>query len=186
MEESRGGNGQADFEEAAREVAEDSSAEARQGPGVESAPEPEREEIRLPLSEDDAREVVKVCFWPLAHYVDPLWAVTDAEAQKVAPKMQAFLRWFLLKYAPLFALKLTGRFPELVAMLTAMALLTWHKMHIVAVAQGERRKSKAAAPASPVVDAADVFSGPGFQCELCEKVFPSREALAGHLPCNPE
>lgn len=182
-EKSPGSSAQVEFEEAARQVVAEEVSEP-----VVPSPEPEREEIKLPLSLDDAREAVKACFWPLAHYVDPAWALTDAEAEKPAPKMQAFLQWALLKYLPLFTLKLAGRYSELVAMLTAMALLTWHKAHAVAALQAERQKARAGELdlAEPVpVQGEEVSSGLfRFPCEVCGREFASRESAAAHLPCN--
>jgi hypothetical protein len=138
----------------------------------------------LVVAEEDAREVVKVCFWPMARYVDPLWALSDTEAQKATPQMQKFLQWLLMKYAPAFALKLAVRFPELLSILAAMALLAWHKSQIVMAAQ--RAKTATESPRSPVAVAGEPASPESeIECELCRKPFPSRDALAAHLPCNP-
>lgn len=174
-----------EFQAAAEQVA------ASEAPPPEpSAPSLAQKLEDLTVSEEHAREVVKLCFWPMAHYVDPLWALSDAEAQKAAPKMQKFLEWLLLKYVPLFTLKLAARFPELLGVLVAMALVAWHKSQTVIAAQ----RAKTAAESRPL-PAAVASEAPGwtrepnaeFQmpCEVCGVKFASRQALVGHLPCNP-
>jgi len=165
-----------DFQEAARAVA----AEA---PGPEPSEAPSVAKLEgLTISADHAREVVKFCFWPLAHYVDPLWALSDAEAEKATPQMQKFLEWLLLKYIPAFALKLAARFPELLAMLVAMALLAWHKSQIVMAAQRQGRT--AFEHPSPVAMAGEApIDETPYECEVCHRLFVGRQGIAAHLPC---
>ena len=168
------------FWQAARQVA------ASEAPPPEpSAPSLVRKLEDLTVSEEHAREVVKFCFWPMARYVDPLWALSDAEAQKATPQMQKFLQWLLLKYVPLFTLKLAARFPELLGVLVAMALVAWHKSQIVMAAQHPTETAGKSQP-SPVAVAGEVASREGdVVCELCRKPFATWQALADHLPCNP-
>lgn len=169
----------AEFQAAAEQVA---ASEAP--PSEPSAPSLVEKLEDLTVSEEHAREVVKFCFWPMAHYVDPVWALSDAEAQKATPQMQKFLQWLLLKYVPLFTLKLAARFPELLGLLVAMALVAWHKSQTVIAAQ--RAKTAAESPPSPVAVAGEVASPEHeIECELCHRSFPTRQALAGHLPCSP-
>lgn len=174
-----------EFERAAAEVvAEAPAGEAPAGDGGSSAAGERGFDLSsLRVSEENAREVVKACFWPLAHYVDPAWALTDAEAQRATPQMQKFLEWLLLRYAPLFTLKLASRFPELLAVLVAMAMLAWTK-----AMQVEKAKRERAAMAEVVAAAArsgaesESFAG-AFECEVCGRGFLSRESLGAHLPC---
>jgi len=169
----------AEFQAAAEQVA---ASEAP--PSEPSAPSFVEKLEDLTVSEEHAREVVKLCFWPMARYVDPLWALSDAEAQKATPQMQKFLEWLLLEYVPLFTLKLAARFPELLGVLVAMALLAWHKSQTVIAAQ--RVKAATESRPSPVAVAGEVASPEcAIECELCRQSFPTREALAGHLPCSP-
>jgi len=169
----------AEFQAAAEQVA------ASEAPPPEPSPPSLAQKLEdLSVSEEHAREVVKFCFWPMAHYVDPLWALSDAEAQEATPRMQKFLQWLLLKYLPLFTLKLAVRFPELLGMLVTMALLAWHKSQTVIAAQSAKA-SGAALPGESEVKRVDGGAVPLIQCEICSMCFLTREALAGHLPCNP-
>lgn len=176
--ESHGSNeAEGEFQKAAEQVASEAP------PPVAASPSLAQKLEDLTVSEEHAREAVKACFWPMAHYVDPLWALSDAEAQKATPQMQKFLAWLLLKYAPLFTLKLAARFPELLGVIVAMATVAWVKFQAV-----EAAKRQATAPADGLISELElVQGGPAalIQCEVCGKYFVSRQALVGHLPCNP-
>jgi hypothetical protein len=177
-QKSPGSNAQAEFQEAARQVVEEQPTAPASSPVSPTDSGPEILE-KLNVSEDHAREVVKICFWPLAHYVDPLWALSDEEAQPATPKMQAFLQWLLMKYAPAVTLKLAARFPEILAVAVAMALVAWRKAQIVMAAQQSAQPAQAGEPATPEPETY------WLDCEVCGKGFVSREALGAHLPCNP-
>jgi hypothetical protein len=177
---------EAQFQEAAREVVAEASPPSPSVPSPASIAEKLQ---ALTVSEEHAREVVKACFWPMAHYVDPLWALSDGEAQKATPQMQTFLQWLLMKYAPLFTLQLAARFPEILGLAVALAFVAWHKSQIIMAAQ--RSTATASQPQSVAVagevpawtrEPSSEFQMP---CEVCGANFPSRQALADHLPCNP-
>src|SRR6266478_908109 len=57
-----------------------------------------------------AIDAVKGCFYPAARWIHPAYAVDDAEAEKVGPKMQKFLQIVADKYAPAAIGRLANRY----------------------------------------------------------------------------
>lgn len=158
------GNG---FEEAA----------ARVGPSLGAEPESEQEK-RFLVKQEWARGCVKLCFLPLERH-DPLWKLTNEEAEAARPEMQAFLQGLLDRYVPQIIMQLAARNKEFSDLVCAMAALYWFKWRLV-VAQ----KRKEVDDALQGIEDREAEGEKKFECEVCQKSFPSSEALSAHLPCS--
>src|SRR5260370_6272981 len=66
----------------------------------------------LIIKQEWAIVAVKGAFYPAARWIHPAYAVNDAEAAEVAPKMQVFLQAVADKYAPAVVARLASRYPE--------------------------------------------------------------------------
>ncbi len=147
-------------------------------------------EERFLIKPEWARATVKVCFFPLAQFHHPAWEVTDEEAEKAAPEMQAFLQIVFDKYAPAILTRLSVRNPELLDLCLAMSWLAWTKYQLVAE-QIEAAELLGKNPPSRVVPISgearpaqeSVEELEPVTCEKCGVEFASRKKCAEHLPC---
>ena len=150
---------------------------------VASAPEPEVEREGAPsqkfLIEDEwATGAVKAVFGPLSEYDHPAWALTDAEAEKVRPKMQAFMQAVCDRYFPALLIQFSLKHRELFNLLMALSTVAWVKARVVA--KEKARLQEAVAESS--VSTSDSESEK-VRCDACLKDFVNVEAAAAHLPC---
>ena len=168
-----------------------------------TAPDPEPEpaaaapaaaEPRVPdepfvIPPDWARGAVKLSFYPLCRWNHRTWCLTDEEAERARPQMQAFLQAVGDRYLPellsRFITEAGTKFPELLELAVAMAALAWFKYQQVQ----EAVEREAAASPGPVPvpkarpGAVEKQGEDDIQCEVCGLWFENRAYLVLHLPC---
>src|SRR6266851_6581524 len=95
----------------------------------------------LIIKQEWAIVAVKGAFYPAARWIHPAYAVNDAEAAKVGPKMQVFLQAVADKYAPAVVGRLASRYPEFWDVLGAVGILYYEKWRAVSqlIAEEEER-----------------------------------------------
>ena len=130
--------GSIDFDSAAARVtaADPLIAEAAAATAIEKdADEP------LIIKQEWAIVAVKGAFYPAARWIHPAYAVNDAEAAKVGPKMQVFLQAVADKYAPAVVGRLASRYPEFWDLFGAVGILYYEKWRAVSqlIAEEEER-----------------------------------------------
>ncbi len=139
-----------------------------------------------------AVEIVKATSWPLEIYVNPAWALTDAEAGEAASEMQVFLQAVADRYAPLIFARFASRHSEVFDLCMAMSLMYYHKVKAVnaEIARNKPGKPVLVVESKPKQETLDEIAhaefatGPqGVLCEGCETVFPNAAEAAKHLPC---
>lgn len=97
---------------------------------------------RYSVSPEIAMSVVKGFFSPLAKYDHPAWELTDEEAGPVVPKMQKAIQALLDRHMPEFAMKLMAKYPELLGVTYAMALLYYAKFKAVRLVRMEEYRAE--------------------------------------------
>ncbi len=85
----------------------------------------------LIIKQEWAIVAVKGAFYPAARWIHPAYAVNDAEAAKVGPKMQVFLQAVADKYAPAVVGRLASRYPEFWDLLGALGILYYEKWRAI-------------------------------------------------------
>jgi hypothetical protein len=96
-----------EFEQAAARVtvAAESPADAIAA-GVETGD-------RLEVRPEWAQAAARLCFLPAARLSHPAYALTDEEAEKISPQIQALLQAVADKYAPALVGRVANKHPEL-------------------------------------------------------------------------
>lgn len=132
---------------AARVTAENLEAEehdpeldAPEGDFVEETPTAEEQ---LVIKPEWALATSKACFYPPAKMIHPAYALTDEEAEKVSPKMAAFLQAIADKYAPAMVCRLANKYPEFWDLAGALGVLYYQKWRIVSKLQAEEARARA-------------------------------------------
>ncbi|HLZ50832.1 MAG TPA: hypothetical protein VKP61_08785 [Candidatus Acidoferrum sp.] len=125
---------------------EDSQAE--NGPRVEV-------ETQFIILEEWAEGAAKLCFVPASRLIHPAFKLTDAEAEDIGPKMQAFLQAVCDKWAPPLVARLMGKYPEFFDLLGAVSVLHYQKWRYVQkiVAWEAQKKAEASQPGERPIDA---------------------------------
>lgn len=113
---------------------------------IEETPAPAAEqEEQLIIKPEWAQAALKACFYPPAKMVHPAYALTDEEAEKVSPKMAAFLQALADKYAPAMVCRLANKYPEFWDLAGALGVLYYQKWRIVSKLQAEEARARAEA-----------------------------------------
>jgi hypothetical protein len=152
--------GQDEFDRIAAEVA----AETAVPVSAEVVPGPEEPE-RFIVSDEFAREFVKMPFAALAKFVHPAFAISDEEAEHGArmhrglvlqimpaprPPMQVCLQELADKYAPAMLAKMADNHRPLLTLIVAMSALGYAKWQTVAaIAAAEKAARAATEPLAP-------------------------------------
>jgi hypothetical protein len=134
-----------DFEKAAEQVsAKPAETEfAENGPAVEVVE-------RFLIREEWAEGAARLCFVPPARLIHPAYALTDDEAERIAPQMQEFLQAVADKYAPAALATLSSKYPEFFDLTAALGVLYYQKWKYVSHLRAvEAREKKARENASP-------------------------------------
>lgn len=182
----------------------DAAAERVTGAGSEPAvplddrtAAPATELEQLTVKQEWATGCLKLCFWPLARFDNPAWALTDEEANVAAPEMQAFLQAIIDHYSPTVVVqalaRLTNKYPEFADLVQALGLLYWMKWKQVRSIEVEMAERVDAAPPSPVKPTAtspeagitlpDDSEAADRTCKYCQRIFPTVYDFALHRPC---
>jgi hypothetical protein len=136
-----------EFEQAAARVtvAAESPADAIAA-GVETGD-------RLEVRPEWAQAAARLCFLPAARLSHPAYALTDEEAEKISPQIQALLQAVADKYAPALVGRVANKHPELFDAAAALGVLYWQKWRLVShlrqLEAVEREKAAAAAAPAP-------------------------------------
>lgn len=154
-----------DFEAVAARV----TAEVEQSelPGADSAGAPEA----LIIRPEWANAAARLCFLPAAKFSHPAFALTDEEAEKITPQIQALLQAVSDRYAPALLGHMANKHRELFDAVAALGVLYWQKWRLVshlrkveamerarmaAEAQQPKERAEAEAFAASAVASADV------------------------------
>lgn len=167
----------AGFEEVASEFSE--PARKAESPDPSGNP-PEQEKLGISL--EWGQGALEGCFLPLAKLDHPAWALTEEEARKGAPKMQAFLQAVADRLAPAILARVVNKYPEFTDLLGMLAILSFEKykqVRKIKTAESQLRTEKTVAS----VDGKATVTGETVHCDECGKDFPDRETALGHLPC---
>jgi len=168
--------GSAAFEEIASEFSE--PARPQETRESERAPEQEK----LVISIEWAQGALEGCFVPLAKLDHPAWALSPEEAQKGAPKMQAFLQAVTDRIAPAILARVVNKYPEftdLLGMLAILGLAKYQQVRKLKLMDAHLRTEKTVAS----VDGRTTVTAESIHCDECGKDFPDRETAFAHLPC---
>jgi hypothetical protein len=110
---------------------------------------------RLEVRPEWAQAAARLCFLPAARLSHPAYALTDEEAEKITPQIQALLQAVADKYAPALVGRVANQHPELFDAAAALGVLYWQKWRMVtqlrqleAVERERAAEKTAAAPAS--------------------------------------
>ena len=157
--------GSIDFDSAAARVtaADPLIAEAAATTAIE-----EDADEALIIKQEWAIVAVKGAFYPAARWIHPAYAVNDAEAAKVGPKMQLFLQAVADKYAPAVVGRLASRYPEFWDLLGAVGILYYEKWRAVsqliaeeaAARQAEKENNRDVIEMPPPAPAAETAEEP--------------------------
>lgn len=109
-----------------------------------------------------AEAAARFCFLPAARFSHPAYALSDEEAEKIAPLMQTFLQAVADKYAPAALGRVANKYPEFFDLAAALGVLYWQKWRYVShlrqmeaqeraeAAEAAAGSGSAPAPARPV------------------------------------
>jgi hypothetical protein len=117
-----------EISQAAQETEAASSSATASGVRVA---EPDHGSDLFTITPDVAMAMVKGCFSPLARYDHSAWALTDEEAGPVVPKMQAAIQAVLDRHMPQFMMQMMNKYPEMLSLTYAMAMLYYMKFKAV-------------------------------------------------------
>lgn len=160
------------------------------GPGKKEPEEtaPPEESDRLVIHMDWSGKVVNGCFWPLARFDHPAWALTEEETAAIAPKMHVFLQAVSDRYAPAWLGRMATRHAELFDLGIALTMMYYAKFQQVNEARAEAVAAETARQKSPasVVDIAtrQPVVGKPEKCEVCGREFANYVEMGRHLPCS--
>jgi hypothetical protein len=116
-----------DFEQAAARVTAESPAlDAVAGEAL-----PGGVEDRLEVRPEWAQAAARLCFLPAARLSHPAYALTDEEAEKISPQIQALLQAVADKYAPALVGRVANKHPELFDAAAALGVLYYQKWRMV-------------------------------------------------------
>jgi len=142
-----------DFEQAAARVSaavEPDNAPEASGEGLEGA------EDSLLIRPEWAEAAARLVFLPAARLSHPAYALSDEEAERISPQMQAFLQAVADKYAPELLGRLANKYPEFFDLTAAVGVLYWQKWRYVSqIRQMEARaRAEEGDGAKPASDSA--------------------------------
>lgn len=150
-ESSSSGQAGGDFEAAAARVTVQEQVQ-----DVAAAAEGAAHGDRLEIRPEWAEAAARLCFLPAARLSHPAYSLTDAEAETIAPQIQALLQAVADKYAPALVGRVASRHPELFDAAAALGVLYWQKWRYVSklraaeLAEAAAKSDGEAAPA-PVI-----------------------------------
>jgi hypothetical protein len=78
-----------------------------------------------------ANGAARLIFLPAAKFSHPAFALTDDEAERITPQMQAFMQAIADKYAPELLGRLANKYPEFFDLTAAVGILYWQKWRYV-------------------------------------------------------
>ncbi len=110
---------------------------------LDERPAGEVDEEELIIKPEWALAVSKGCFYPAARWIHPAYSLNDEEAEKINPKMRAFLQAAADKYMPAQISLLANRFPEVWALLAVLGALYYQKYRVVSKVMAEEAKAAA-------------------------------------------
>lgn len=129
-----------DFEAAADRVA----AQAVPAPGdpLDEVVRADADNERLEIRPEWAQGVARLCFLPAARLSHPAYALTDEEADKIAPQIGALMQAVADKYAPALVGRVANKHPELFDAIAAIGVLYWQKWRLVSRLMREEEKAR--------------------------------------------
>jgi hypothetical protein len=128
-----------EIDQAAQETEAVSSSATASGVRVA---EPDHGSDLFTITPDIAMAMVKGCFSPLAKYDHPAWALSDEEAGPVVPKMQAAIQAVLDRHMPEFMITMMNKYPEMLSLTYAMAMLYYVKFKAVRLLRMEEYRQE--------------------------------------------
>lgn len=176
-------------------VAFDESAEVPERPGLFSrifGGKPKQPDVFV-IQPRWARGAVKACFVPLAKYQHPAWALTDDEADKIAPEMQTLMQATFNRYVPSVLNDWAAKHTEIANLMVGLVSLYYVKYQMVQKAMlAEEAEAKvieiSKSPDDVQVDEVRSAESSGvkipYLCGVCKKEFENVKLYNLHLPCR--
>jgi hypothetical protein len=117
--------------------------ESAAGPSSQASYQPDAGSAdTFTITPDIAVAMVKGCFSPLVKYDHPAWEVTDEEAAPIVPKMQAAIQAVLDRHMPQFMISMMNKYPEMLGLTYAMAMLYYVKFKAVRLVRMEEHRDE--------------------------------------------
>ena len=122
---------------------------------------------RLEVRPEWAQAAARLCFLPAARLSHPAYALTDEEAEKITPQIQALLQAVADKYAPALVGRVANKHPELFDAAAALGVLYWQKWRLVShLRELEAAERAAGAEKTPRPPAPSSIDLPGVSLPL--------------------